>query len=180
MKNNLLVFGFVFFFTFSIILTLRIILNAKSIEGRKIETSQSHFNFSRWLQEIPINLPKNVSVLIIGSDDNGCNLCLYEEIQDWQKWLKKDSINNVNKIFLLLETSRPKRAIRELEVAGITYSILIDSTKIAKILGITDYPSVIFVTNGREIMRYVPDINNRELTKQMQQKFDTLLSNMRF
>lgn len=170
LRNNLLALSLIFCIWLSVALLFQ---NCQRFYVGQPDTLDSIAQ--TWLQPIPIpNLPTKVA-LIFCNDISGCNACLYAEMLDWQEWLMSDSARPAHCVRLICNTHRPERLRQELAALNITYPVHFDTLQISTKLAVRRFPTVVFCEKGREVCRYVPDLNHREQTKLMQEKFEQFL-----
>jgi hypothetical protein len=173
MRENVLILGIVFFASLSAVLFVQ---NRKLSQLSKEKASSViQKSANTWYQEVPLgNLPKRAAIIFC-ADTAGCNACLYAEASDWQKWLSADSSRPKESVRLICASARPKALKREFEAMGISYPIVFDSLGIAAQVGVSQSPTVVFCERGREIYRYLSDVNDRAQTERMQERFEILL-----
>ncbi len=167
MRENLLILGIVFFGSLSVLLFIQ---NRKILRERELKPPAPSTASITWYQEIPLpDLPPKVA-LIFCTDTSGCSACLFAEASDWQKWLDSDSSRAKASVQLVCASERPSRLKREFEAMGIRYPIHFDSSGVLKQLGIKQSPTVVFCDRGREVCRYLADVNDRKRTEEMQRR----------
>ncbi len=175
MRENVLILGIVFFASLSGVLFM---------QNRKLPQSTSNFSSATqsissqtWYQEVPLaNLPPKVAIIFC-TDTMGCSACLYAEVSDWQRWVEAESERRRERVWLVCASARPKGLKREFEAMGISYPIVFDSLGIAAQVGVSQSPTVVFCERGREVCRYLADMNDRAQTERMQKRFEEFLVN---
>jgi hypothetical protein len=169
MRENLFTLGIVFFVSLSAVLFIQ---NRKLSQNSIGPSSAIKSDAQTWYQEIPLaDLPTRVA-LIFCTDTAGCSACLYAEASDWEKWVEGDSAKRRERVWLVCASARPKGLKREFEAMGISYPIVFDSLGIAAQVGVSQSPTVVFCERGREVCRYLADVNDRAQTERMQKRFE--------
>lgn len=173
MRENVLILGIVFFASLSAMLFIQ---NRKLAQLSKEKASSViQKSTNTWYQEVPLgNLPKRAAIIFC-TDTSGCSACLYAEASDWQKWLSADSSRPKESVRLICASARPKALKREFEAMGMNYPIYFDSSGVSEQLGVKQSPTVVFCERGREVYRYLADVNDRAQTEQMQKRFEIFL-----
>jgi hypothetical protein len=180
MRENLVTLGLAFFITCTGVLFWKNRALVKEYEQGQLRLQSVLNNVQQsnptWMSTALLSLPEK-SVLILCSDSIGCNACLMAETADWQQWLTQDTHRTAAMIKLICTSSRPARLKREFESAGIGYEIIIDSTGVlSEALHVTKSPEVFFCYKGHVMHRYIADINDRDRTRIMQEKFAAFLN----
>jgi|GEM_PF-4098164 hypothetical protein len=169
MRENLLILGLVFFASLSAVLFVQ---NRKLSQSTPNLSSAAQSISQTWYQEVPLeNLPSKAAIIFC-TDTMGCSACLYAEVSDWQRWVEGESERRRKLVWLVCASARPKGLKREFEAMGISYPIVFDSLGIAAQVGVSQSPTVVFCERGREVCRYLADVNDRAQTERMQKRFE--------
>jgi hypothetical protein len=137
----------------------------------------STLSTNNWLQSVELNEIPEKSVIIFVCDSLGCGSCLIAESAEWQQWLDADTTRPPSTVVMIVNTKDKIDFRKSMDALGVKYKLDFDDAgKFVRNLNVTRSPEVFFCYKGHVIQRYFADINDRERTKIMQEKFAAFLN----
>jgi len=190
-KENLLIGSLAVFVGLSTILFLK---NKKmGIKyQRNFTEALNHLNRSTisdelWMRPVPIDKVDDYGnqlnwadckfdVLIVFSEKGGCSACLQLEAAAWQAFLDREGMIGKISVKLVCTVGDIERKQQEFNAMHIRYPVYYDSSaSLVKELDIKRTPRIFFLYKGKIVGGYTAEMENREKSKIMMEKFNEFL-----
>ncbi len=193
MKQYFIIFSFAVLIIFSVLLFME---NRKNLEKYSEERRSMKFIIERlektsdstWMNAVDLtrltdnngNMPLSIDtvqncvlIVISLSSSEGCETCIQLELAEWQSFYEENRTHSKFCIFIVASNASNKVVfLNQLKSMHINMPVLFDNSGFfMKRMDIEWTPYICFLYHGRILASYIGDMNNREITKTMMDKF---------